>query len=232
MITSSDIDKRTKALLGEEALTYLKKSKIALFGVGGVGGTALEALSRTGVGEIHIFDYDVVEESNLNRQILFTANDIGKKKVDVAKARIAAIRDDVQVIPHFLRLTGDSFSFASEHFDLLIDAIDDLEAKLGLMEFAIRENIPLFLSLGMARRMNPSLVSYATLDKTGGDALGKKLRKRARELGFDLSQFTAVYSKEPLCETHLELGSAMMVPSAAGLLLAFLAVSYLTSSRV
>ena len=227
---SCSIDDRSIALLGEEALQRIQKAKIALFGIGGVGGTAFEALLRLGVKEIHLYDYDVVDESNLNRQILFTKEDLGKRKVDVALKRAQCIRKDVLVVPHFLRISSD---FSSDvPFDVMLDAIDDVEGKIHLMEYSASHQIPLILSLGMARRFDPSLVSYSSLEQTGGDPLGKRIRKLARERGLNLSNYLAIYSKEKIRkESGNVLGSYMMVPSSAGLIMAYLAIKTLLKNK-
>lgn len=221
MDTLESIDERTEALLGKEALELLRSKKVAIFGIGGVGGFLFEALVRTGVGEIHVYDCDTVEESNLNRQILFLRSDIGRRKVDVAVERVSLIRNDVHIVPHFLRVgTETEDSVAEEKFDLLLDAIDDVEGKLSLMEVAEKTSVPVISCLGTARRLDPRLLRLAPLSKTAGDPLAKKIRHLARERFLDLSRVLCVYSEEPALDTGPSLGSSMPVPGSAGLLMA------------
>lgn len=221
MDTLESIDDRTEALLGKEALELLRSKKVAIFGIGGVGGFLFEALVRTGVGEIHVYDCDTVEESNLNRQILYLRSDIGRRKVDVAVERVSLIRNDVHVVPHFLRVgTETEDSVADEKFDLLLDAIDDVEGKLSLMEVAEKTSAPVISCLGTARRLDPRLLRLAPLSKTAGDPLAKKVRHLARERSLDLSRVLCVYSEEPALDTGPSLGSSMPVPGSAGLLMA------------
>lgn len=215
------IDERTEALLGKETLELLRSKKVAVFGIGGVGGILFEALVRTGVGEIHVYDCDTVEKSNLNRQILFLRRDIGRRKVDVAVERASLIRDDVHIVPHFLRIgTETEDSVAEEQFDLLLDAIDDVEGKLSLMEVAEKTSVPVISCLGTARRLDPRLLRLAALSKTAGDPLAKKVRHLARERFLDLSRVLCVYSEEPALDTGPSLGSSIPVPGSAGLLMA------------
>ncbi len=222
------IDNRTEALLGKEALDLLRSKKVAVFGIGGVGGILFEALVRTGVGEIHVYDCDTVEESNLNRQILFLGNDIGRRKVDVALERASLIRKDVHVVPHFLRVgTETEGSVSEEGFDLILDAIDDVEGKLSLMEAGEKTSTTVISCLGTARRLDPRLLRLAPLSKTAGDPLAKKVRHLARERSLDLSRVLCVYSEEPAMDTGASLGSSVAVPGSAGLLMASAALKAL-----
>ena len=225
MDTLVAVDERTEALLGKEAVALLRRKKVAVFGIGGVGGILFEALVRTGIGEIHAYDCDTVEESNLNRQVLFLRSDIGNRKVDVAVARAFAIRKDVRVVPHFLRIGSETEdSLRSEGFDLLLDAIDDVEGKLSLMEAGEKASVPVISCLGTARRMDPRGLRLAPLSKTAGDPLARKVRHLARERSLDLSRVLCVYSEESALDTGPSLGSSMTVPASAGLLMAYAAL--------
>ena len=221
----SKIDERITPLLKEEGLQKLHSSKVVIFGLGGVGGTCFEALCRTGVSPLLGVDFDTVEESNLNRQLLFTSQDVGKKKSEVAFKRGKLLRPNSSIETFDLKIDQKTIENPS-FLDAVvwIDAVDDLEAKVALIEASIQKNIPLFVSLGMGNRMDPSLVYETRLDKTTGDPLAKKLRKMLRERNVDLKKIRVVTSKElPIVKTP-KPNSLMMVPSEAGLLLASLAL--------
>jgi tRNA threonylcarbamoyladenosine dehydratase len=227
---SKEIDARTSLLLGEDNLAKLHSSIVAIFGLGGVGGTAYEALVRAGVGTIYAVDKDVVELSNLNRQILFKNEDVGKKKAQIASLLASKIRDDVKVVPEDYLVSEMSLK---EHdyssCTYLFDCLDDIGAKIALIKYSLEKKIPLIVSLGMGNRLDPSQVYLTTLDKTEGDPLAKKLRNELRKEGIPLKNIQCVLSKElPLC--HLpHPASLMMVPSEAGLLMASTFIKYLVA---
>lgn len=215
------IDDRSTLLLGTEAVQLLKSKKVAVFGLGGVGGTAFEALVRSGVGHLYAVDEDVVDESNLNRQILYLQSDVGQKKAGAAFLRAKAIRLDVEVLPECYSVSEKTLL---EHdyssCDYLLDCLDDIPAKIALMEYAEKKQIPLLVSLGMGNRLDPSQVTLVRLDRSEGDPLAKKLRSECRKKNLDLSKITGVLSKELPIVRQSKPASLMMVPSAAGLLMA------------
>ena len=217
----SSIDDRSVLLLGEDRVTLLKSKRVAIFGLGGVGGTCFEALLRSGVGHLHAIDRDVVEESNLNRQVLFTSGDVGSKKAGAAFLRAKSIRLDVEVLPECYSVNEESLK---EHdyssCDFLVDAMDDIPAKIALIEYALGHQIPLLISLGMGNRLDPSKVKLCRLDKSEGDPLAKRLRSELRKKGIDLKKVNAVLSEEIPLVRNTKPASLMMVPSSAGLLLA------------
>ncbi len=224
----SAIDERILPLLGEEGLAKIHAGKVVVFGLGGVGGTCYEALLRSGVSSLLGVDFDDVEESNLNRQMLFEYKDIGQSKSDVALRRASAIRPDSGA--QTLNLKVDRLSLERPEFanaDVWVDAVDDLSAKVALIEAATLSRKPLFVSLGMGNRLDPSAVYQTTLDKSSGDPLAKKLRKTLRDKGIKLNNVRVVASKELPLVRRATPSSMMMVPSAAGLLLAYMAISEL-----
>lgn len=227
------IDARTSLLLGDDKLEALQSSVVAVFGLGGVGGTAFEALARSGVRKIYAIDCDVVEPSNLNRQILFTAGDIGEGKAEAAKRRASSIRDDVEVVAESYEVGEDTIS---EHdysdVSLFIDAVDDVKAKIAIMWLALSKGVPVISSLGMGNRLDPSKVYLTTLDKTEGDPLARKVRSECRKKGLDLSKILCVVSGETPLRKLPEPASMMMAPSEAGLLIASAAVSILSNRAV
>ena len=208
---------RSIGLLGEDNFNLIQDKVVAVFGLGGVGGTALEAFTRTGFAHFIIVDFDKVDASNLNRQILYTSKDVGRNKVDAAKERILAINPDAD-IKTFMGKAQD-FDF-NQKIDFLVDAIDDVDGKLFLIKKSQENNIPAIMSLGMANRFNPEQVRVSKLNQTRNDPLAKKIRYMAKQEGLDLSQINVVISEELPQQNREKLYSTMMVPSAAGLTIA------------
>ena len=214
---NKDIFARSIGLLGEKNFTKIQDKRIAVFGLGGVGGTALEALARTGFKHFIIIDMDKVSASNLNRQILYTGKDIGRNKVDAAKERILTInpKADVQL---FLG-KAQEYDF-NESIDFIVDAIDDVGGKLFIAKKAQELGVSAIMSLGMANRFNPEQVRVSKLNQTRNDPLAKKIRYIAKKEGLDLSLINVVISEEVPQKNGKKLYSTMMVPSAAGLTIA------------
>ena len=218
---------RTIGLFGEENFNKVKDKTIAIIGLGGVGGTAFEALVRTGVQNFVICDFDKVDETNLNRQILFTYEDIGKSKVEMAIKRAKSINPKVNVIGIDSKVDAESVKKLSQYkIDFLVDAIDDAPAKLLLCKFAQENNIPFLMSLGMACRMKVEDVTVTKLNRTTNDPLAKKIRYQAKEMGLDISKINVVFSKENRITEGVKLNSTMFTPSAAGLNIASYVISY------
>ena len=211
---------RTIQLLGEDKVKTFKDKVILVAGIGGVGGTALECLARSGFDHFILIDFDNVDESNLNRQILYTSKDIGKLKVDVAKERLLSINPNIQVETLAEKIDTGILETLIEHVDFVVDAIDYVPGKLELYSYAIKNYCPLISALGTGNRIDPTKVYITKLNKTEGDPLAKKLRYESKKLGLDLSKINVVFSKElPLIKDRV-VGSMMMVPSTAGLLMA------------
>ena len=208
---------RSIKLLGEEKIKTFENKVILLCGLGGVGGTALEALARSGFKHFILVDFDTVDESNLNRQILYTFADVEKAKTDVAKQRILSINPDAQIEVISKKITKDFFNDFNKKVDFVVDAIDFVEGKLAIISYALANNIPLISCLGMGNRIDPSKVKITKLNKTEGDPLARKLRYECRQLNLDLSKINVVFSSEEPLIVSKEPGSMMMVPSCAGL---------------
>ena len=224
------IDSRTTLLIGEEAVKALKEKTVAVFGLGGVGGTAFESLVRAGVGHIYAVDRDVVAESNLNRQILFTADQVGAQKALCAFVRAKLIRQDVEVIPMNFSVSDETLK--DKDFgkcDFLIDCVDDIKAKIALMKYSVEKDIPLIICLGMGNRLDPSKLKIVKLNQTSGDPLARSLRDKAKKEGLPLERFTCVISEEEPLVKLPRPSSMMMVPSASGLLMSFYVIKRLTS---
>ena len=214
---NKEMFERSIGLLGEDNFNLIQDKVIAVFGLGGVGGTALEALARTGFQHFLIVDFDKVDPTNLNRQILYTAKDIGRNKVEVAKERILSINPDADI--KGFNLKAQDFDF-NQKIDFIADAIDDVDGKLFLAKKAQENNIPAVMSLGMANRFNPEQVRIAKLNQTRNDPLAKKIRYMAKKAELDLSKINVVISEEVPQSNREKLYSTMMVPSAAGLTIA------------
>ena len=210
---------RLELLIGKENIEKISKINVLIVGIGGVGGTALEALVRSGVKNITIIDKDVFSESNLNRQILSTRDSIGLYKVDVGINRCKSINPDVNITGLKINLDEKNVD-ELEYFDYIIDACDDINAKLALMQYANKININLISSMGTGKRLNPSNVIITRLDKTSNDPLAKKMRYEARKRGLKLN-IPVVCSKEEPINNDRIISSSIFVPSTAGLMLAY-----------
>lgn len=210
---------RLLRMIGEESFEKLQHASILIVGIGGVGGYALEALARSGIGHLTIMDDDLIDLSNLNRQIITHQNNIGKEKVLVAKDRVKEIAPDCQVTVIFERLTAENVSNLSlEKFDFVIDAIDDISAKVVLIKQLKKIKKTFISSLGTGNRLQPELLEITTLSKTSHDPLAKKLRLLLRKEQIDLD-IPVVWSREDPIPSKA-LGSCCPVPMAAGSMLA------------
>ena len=214
---NKEIFARSIGLLGEDNFNLIQDKVVAVFGLGGVGGTALEALARTGFQHFVIVDFDKVDPSNLNRQILYTFKDIGKSKEEVAKQRILSINPDADIQGYECK--AQEFDF-NQKIDFIVDAIDDVDGKLFLAKQAENSGVPFIMSLGMANRFNPEQVRINKLNQTRNDPLAKKIRYMAKKAELDLSKINVVISEESPQKNGEKLFSTMMVPSAAGLTIA------------
>ena len=214
---NKEIFARSIGLLGDENFKKIQDKVIAIFGLGGVGGTALEALARTGFQHFILVDFDKVDSSNLNRQILYVYEDIGKAKVEVAKKRILSINSGADIKVYNLK--AQEFDF-NQKIDFIVDAIDDVNGKLYLLKKAREKEIPSIMSLGMANRFNPEQVKICKLNQTKNDPLAKKIRYMAKKEELDLSLINVVISEEIPQKNGEKLYSTMMVPSSAGLSIA------------
>ena len=213
------IDDRTKLLLGDK-FSNLEKFKVAVIGVGGVGSIIPISFVRSGIKNIIIIDKDKVDESNLNRQIAYTKNDIGKNKVECLKNLLYTIRDDVKV-EAYPALINDAFDFSLlDGVDYIIDCIDDIKAKVLLAKKATEKGIKIVVSLGMGNKLNPELVKITKLNKTTNDPLAKKYRYLLKQEGIDLSLIDVAFSLEKPIIKEKIISSIFFVPNAAGIILA------------
>lgn len=218
---------RSELLLGADGMAKLKKSRIAVFGIGGVGGYAAEALARTGVGALDIIDGDTVGLSNVNRQIIATDDTLGRYKTDVMKERILSINPDCKVTALKLFYLGtplDMLDFSQ--FDYVLDAIDTVTGKLAIIENARAAGVPVISCMGAGNKLNPMLFGVADIEKTSVCPLAKVMRRELKKRG--IAGVKAVYSKEVAKTPEVNLsdgdrrtvGSLAFVTPVAGLIAA------------
>ena len=187
---------RTQLLLGKEAMEKLHNSRVAVFGIGGVGGYTVEALARSGVGALDLIDDDKVCLTNLNRQILATHKTVGKYKVDVAEERIHDINPDAVVNTYktfYMPDTADQFDFSQ--YDYVVDAIDTVKGKLELVMQAHKAGTPIICSMGAGNKLDPTAFRVADIYKTSVDPLARVMRHELRKRG--IKKLKVVYSEEP-----------------------------------
>ncbi|MBQ9085147.1 MAG: tRNA threonylcarbamoyladenosine dehydratase [Clostridia bacterium] len=212
---------RTEMMLGEEAITRLKGAHVAVFGIGGVGGYATEALARAGIGRLTLIDADRVSISNINRQIIATHSTVGMPKVEAAKARLLDINPDIRIDVRQLFFDNDTlplFDFSS--FTYVIDAIDTLRQKLLLIESATRQGCKIISAMGAGNKLDPTRFRVSDIYKTSGDPLARAVRTELRKRG--INRLKVVYSDEqPTNPTGIRTpGSLSFVPSIMGLIIA------------
>ncbi|MBQ9634092.1 MAG: tRNA threonylcarbamoyladenosine dehydratase, partial [Schwartzia sp.] len=219
---------RTKLLLGEDGLAKLAKARVAVFGIGGVGSFAAEALCRAGIGHFLLVDSDTIDVSNINRQIHATTRTVGQKKTDVMRARMLEINPaaDVRAKCEFYE-PDRAEAFFTEPPDYIVDAVDTVTAKISLVVEAEKRSIPIISAMGAGNKLDPTRFEVADIYKTSVCPLAKVMRKELKKRG--IPRLKVVYSKEPpirpdVAETEdarrQTPGSVPFVPSAAGLILA------------
>lgn len=223
---------RTRLLLGDEAMDILKKARVAVFGLGGVGGYTVEALARSGIGALDLIDHDTISPTNINRQILATHSTVGMYKADVAAQRVKDIDPTIAVTAHktfYLPDTAHSFDFTQ--YDYIVDAIDTVTGKLMLIQQAKAAGTPIISSMGTGNKLDPTAFRVADIHETSGCHLARIMRKECRKRGIE--KLKVVYSQEepitPQTDSTLEEmpegrralpGSCAFVPSVAGLIIA------------
>ncbi len=223
---------RTKLLLGEEAMEKLRRARVAVFGIGGVGGYVCEALVRSGIGAFDLVDSDTVSFTNLNRQIIATMETVGRSKTEVMAERMRAINPQVQVRVHncfFLPENADDFPF--EEYDYVVDAVDTVTAKLAIIERARRSGVPVISAMGAGNKLDPSRFRVSDISQTSICPLARVMRKELKKRGIE--HLKVVWSDEPprqpTAETTQEEappgrralpGSVAFVPAVCGLVIA------------
>lgn len=208
---------RLELLIGKDNIKLLESKTVLIIGLGGVGGHALESIVRSGIGQVIIVDNDVVDITNLNRQLISTKSNIGQNKVDVAHSRINEISNTKVIkIKEFINDSNIDILFNNK-IDYIIDACDTIDTKYLLIKEAIKRNIKIISVMGTAKKMHPELLEIICLDKTSYDPIAKILRKKLRDNHIN-DKIMCICSKEaPLIK---EMGSNSLVPSVAGIMAA------------
>ncbi len=224
---------RTEMLLGGDGMERLKNSRVAVFGVGGVGGYAIEALVRSGVGTVDIFDNDTVSVTNLNRQIIATRGTIGRYKTDVMKERALSINPDIVINAHKCFYTPDnSADYDFSVYDYIIDAVDTVTAKIEIIIRANEAGVPVISCMGTGNKLDASAFKVADIYKTSVCPLARTMRYELKKRG--IKKLKAVYSEEkPIKAAKSENGrhapgSTAFAPAAAGMIAAGEAVKFLS----
>lgn len=221
---------RSDMLFGEGSSDVLKTKKVAVFGIGGVGGICAEALVRSGVGTIEVIDNDTVSVSNINRQIVATEKTVGMLKTAVFAARAKEINGEAKIIERnefFLPETADRFDFDS--YDYVVDAIDTVSGKLGLAEICYKTGVPIISSMGAGNKLHPELFKVADIYETSVCPLAKTMRRELKKRGVE--KLKVVYSEEQpitphfqpqseVCSKRQTPASCAFVPGVAGLIIA------------
>ena len=218
---------RTALLIGEEGVEKLKNSRVAVFGVGGVGGYVIEALARSGVGSLELIDKDTVSVSNINRQIIALHSTVGRLKTEVMAERVKDINPACKVSVRnlfYLPETAEEFDFSS--YDYVVDAIDTVSGKIALIEQAKKANVPVISSMGAGNKLDATAFEVADITKTSVCPLARVMRRELKKRGIE--HLKVVYSKEeplPSALTDEESGKSIpgsiaFVPSVVGLIIA------------
>lgn len=218
---------KIKLLVGNNKLEIFKKANIVLIGLGGVGGSAFETLIRSGFENITIIDYDKIELSNLNRQLLSNLDNINKYKIDVAKEKGSSINNRINITGYNNKLDSNNINdLINTNTDYIIDACDDVLAKIEIIKYALKHNIKLISCMGTANKVDPTLLKITDIWNTKYDKLAKVVRKKLKEL--DIKSKIKVVSSDEKQISNNDLGSLYTVTNYAGIL----CVSYIITDII
>lgn len=230
-------DSRTVLLVGEDAIMRLKSAKVAVIGLGGVGGYAVEALARTGVGELLLVDYDTIQESNLNRQIIAHRSNLGKSKTTELAARIADIDQSISVELRDTFLDQSNVGQIIDGYNYVVDAIDSLQAKIDLLYYCHQQKLTVVSVFGAGRRLDPASIRSGDISLSSGCPLAKRVRKALRERCVDQGIF-AVWSVEEAQRVvpgngseRAPIGSISYMPAIMGLTAASIIIRSIISAE-
>ena len=222
---TDDAFKRTRLLIGDENFSKLQNSTVAIFGIGGVGSFTAEALARAGIGHLILIDKDVIDVTNINRQIHALTPNVGKSKVEIMRERILNINPSARVdtVQKFYLTDEDAENFFICRYDYVVDAIDTLTAKINLVLECKRREIPIISSMGAGNKLDSTRFKVDDIYKTSTDPVAKVMRKKLRELG--IKNLKVVWSDEVPRKIEVDtsekiIGSISFVPSVAGLIAA------------
>lgn len=217
------MDERIITLIGNEALNKIKKARVLLVGLGGVGGIAAEALVRSGITNLTVIDSDTFESSNLNRQILATNDTLGEKKTDVAVKRLKDINPNLNIKSLNIFLNKDNLNIL-EKYDYIIDACDTVTTKTLLIKYAYTKNIKIISCMGTGKHLNPEKLHISSLNKTYNCPLAKRIRSLLKKEGLPLN-VPVVFSEEKPLNNDEKVSSMIFVPATAGLILAYYVIN-------
>lgn len=221
LVRSMDSWNRLELLVGKDAIDQLQSKTVAIIGLGGVGGYAAETLARSGIGTLILVDYDVIETTNINRQLIALHSTVGQKKVDAWKKRIEEISPHCKVILKDTFLSNENIEeYLSESIDYMVDACDTISTKMELIRFSIRKNIKLISSMGMGNKIDPSKLSIVEMQKTSYDPIAKILRKMIRDEKIKQKIMVVSSIEPPILKKESIVASNAFVPATAGLLCA------------
>lgn len=217
---------RTALIFGEDGMERLRRARVIVFGAGGVGGAAIEALARGGIGELHVVDADTVLVSNMNRQLLASESTVGLAKTEAARRRVADIAPDCRFEAHELFYTPDSTGdIELSSFDFIVDAIDTVKSKLHLIGEAERLGVPIISSMGTGNKLDPTRLRVSDISKTNTCPLAAVIRRECRRRG--IRKLRVVWSDELPCRAVADFehgrhspGSVSFVPPVAGMIAA------------
>lgn len=219
---------RLRLILGEEKLDTLKKKSVIVFGLGGVGGNACDALVRSGISNITIVDHDKVDITNINRQLIANMNNIGELKVDVMEKHLKSLNPNINVIKKDIFYLPSSNEIDFKEYDYVVDAIDTVSAKIDIISKCYEQNVPIISALGCGNKLNPTMLEVSDISKTTYDPLAKVLRRELRKR--NIKHLKVVYSKESPIELKETIfnkengkivpGSSAFVPPVAGIIIA------------
>ena len=220
---------RVEMFLGKENLAKLQSKKVLVIGLGGVGGYVVEALVRTGIKNIGLVDFDRIELSNFNRQIIAVEDNIDKLKTDAWKERILSINKDANVICYPLFLDSSNISEVINDYDYVIDACDSVKTKCDIITYCLKNNIPFITSCGTAKKSNPKKLEITELSKTNYDPLAKLLRRYVKDNNIKDKIIVLSSSEDVSSVDGKDLPSLVFVPSVGGLLIADYVIKQLLS---
>ena len=223
---------RSARVIGERGLEKLNNFSVIVFGLGGVGGAAAESLVRAGIGTIGIVDKDVVDITNLNRQIMATESTVGLPKTQATAERLLSINPNVKIHKYDLFYLPDTAcEIDLSQYDFIVDCIDNVTAKLELIARANELNIPVISSMGTGNKLHPEMLEIADIKKTSVCPLARVMRRELKNMG--INKLTVVYSKEEPVKTHTsEPGSMSFVPPVAGYMMTSYVVRTILDSEV
>ncbi len=212
---------RTLRIIDKKIMEDIQCKKILLVGIGGVGGFVLEGLIRSGFQNITIIDYDIIEKSNLNRQIITNINNVGNSKIEEAKARVLSINPQVKLEAITMFLDENNINkVINNQYDYIIDACDTITTKYFLIKECLKKKIKIVSCMGTGNRLNPQQLEITSLDKTYNDPLAKNMRSILKKNNITL-KIPVIWSRELPLKTNNGLGSMIMVPCTAGMLITY-----------